>query len=87
MKTIQILRQGKELELPIVFSKQPSSNEILRENIGTIYAPALEVLFNPDVEILRDDIFLWNDYQLEVKAINEIQYQGKVYLKKVMVGK
>lgn len=87
MKSITIIRDNNKIDIPVILVKQPSANEVLRENIGTIYAPSIVILLNPNIDILNSDIVLWNNYELEIKAILDVTYNGKNYLRKVVCGK
>ena len=87
MKSITIIRDNNKIDIPVILVKQPSVNEVLRENIGTIYAPSIVILLNPNIDILNSDIILWNNYELGIKAILDVTYQGKNYLRKVVCGK
>lgn len=87
MKSITIIRDNNKIDIPVILVKQPSVNEVLRENIGTIYAPSLIILLKPNIDILNSDIILWNNYELGIKAILDVTYQGTNYLRKVVCGK
>lgn len=87
MNTVRVKRQNVVYEKPVIFVKEVQSVSNNRDAFGGVYSgtsDSLMLLFKPEIDIKKGDVLLYNDFEVEISSVSNVQYKGKIFLKKAL---